>query len=89
MVEYEIVPNGDGFSVRNYDAPAGGWRILFGETEGAIGTCTTYDDAKAGVQVYSRSDKTTLFEAEFEVYLLSARTGGARQLWPTFTDSFR
>jgi len=75
VVEHEIVPNGDGFSVRIYDAPAGGWRILFGEKEGAIGTYTKYDDAKAGVRVYDRSDKTVLFEAEFEVYLRSARTG--------------
>jgi hypothetical protein len=75
VVEHEIVPDGDGFSVRIYDAPAGGWRILFGETEGAIGTYTTYDDAKAGVRVYGRSDKTVLFEEEFEVYLQSARTG--------------
>ncbi len=77
MVDHEIVPDGDGFSVRIFDAPAGGWRILFGETETAIGTYTTYDDAKAGVRVYDRSDKTVLFEAEFEVYLQSARTGMA------------
>ncbi len=75
MVEYEILPNSDGFSVRIYDAPAGGWRILFGQKEGAIGTYTTYDDAKAGVRVYDRADKAVLFEAEFEVYLQSARTG--------------
>lgn len=75
MVKHEIVPNGDGLSVRIYDAPAGGWRILFGQTEGAIGTYTTYDDAMAGVRVYDRSDKSVLFEAELDVYLQAARTG--------------
>jgi hypothetical protein len=61
--------------VRIYDAPAGGWRILFGQTEGATGTYTTYDDAMAGVRVYDRSNKAVLFEAELDVYLQSARTG--------------
>jgi hypothetical protein len=75
MVEHEIVPNRDGYSVRIYDAPAGGWRIPFGQTEGAIGTYTTYDDAMEGVRIYDRSDKTVLFEAEIEVYLQSARMG--------------
>lgn len=75
MVEHEIIPDGDGFSVRIYDAPAYGWRILFGQKEGAIGAYTTYEDATAGVQIYDRSDKTVLFEAELEVYLQSARTG--------------
>lgn len=75
VAEYEIVSNGDGFSVHIYDAPAGGWRILFGEKDGPIGVYTKYDDAKAGVQIYDRSDKTALFEAELEVYLRSARTG--------------
>ena len=75
MVEHEIVQNGDGFSVRIYDAPAGGWRILFEQKEGAIGTYTAYDDAMAGVRVYDRSDKTVLFEAELDVYRQAARTG--------------
>ena len=75
MVRHEIVPNSDGFSVRIYDALAGGWRILFEQKEGAIGTYTTYDDAMAGVRVYERSDKTALFEAELNVYLRAARTG--------------
>ena len=75
MVDHEIIQNGDGFSVRIYDAPAGGWRILFGQEEDAIGTYTTYEDAIAGVQIYDRSEKTVLFEAELEVYLRSARTG--------------
>jgi hypothetical protein len=75
VVEHEIVPNRDGFSVRIYDAPAGGWRILFGQTEGSIVTYTTYDDAMEGVRIYDRSDKTVLFDAELEVYLQSARTG--------------
>ncbi len=75
MVKHEIVPNGSDFSVRIYDAPADGWRILFGQTEGAIGTYTIYDDAMEGVRIYDRSDKTVLFEAELDVYLQSARTG--------------
>ena len=75
MIEHEIVQNSGGFSVRIYDAPADGWRIVFGQTEGAIGAYTTYDDAMAGVQVYDRSDKTVLLEAELDVYLQSARTG--------------
>jgi len=75
VVEHEIVSNSDGFSVRIYDAPAGGWRILFGEKDGAIGTYTTYDDAKAGVRGYDQSDKSVLFEAELDVYLQAARTG--------------
>jgi hypothetical protein len=77
MVEHEIIPTRDGYSVRIYDAPAGGWRILIGEKEGAIEAFTTHDDAMAGVQVYDRSDKTVLFEAEMEVYLQSAHTGTA------------
>jgi hypothetical protein len=75
VVDHEIVQNGDGFSVRIYDAPAGGWRILFEQKEGAIGAYTTYDDAMTGVRVYDRSDKTVLFEAELDVYLQAARTG--------------
>jgi len=77
VVEHEIVQNGDGFSVRIYDAPAGGWRILFEQKGGAIGTYITYDDAMAGVRVYDRSDKTVLFEAELDVYRHAARTGFA------------
>lgn len=75
MVKHEIIPNGDGFSVRIYDAPAGGRRILFGQTEGVIGAYTTYGDAMEGVRVYDRSDKTVLFEAEPDVYLQAARAG--------------
>jgi len=75
VVEHEIVTNGDGFSVRIYDAPAGGWRILFEKKEGAIGAYTAYDNAMMGVRVYDRSDKTVLFEADLEVYLQSAHTG--------------
>jgi hypothetical protein len=33
MVEHKIVPNRDGYSVRIYDAPAGGIRILFRQKE--------------------------------------------------------
>jgi hypothetical protein len=75
VVEHEIVPNRDGYSVCIYDAPAGCWHILFGQEEGAIGAYTMYEDAMAGVRIYDRSDKTVLFEAELEVYLRSARTG--------------
>ncbi len=75
MVEHEIIPNGDEYRVRIYDAPASGWRILFRQKEGAIGAYTTYEDATAGVRIYDRADKTVLFEAELEVYLQAARTG--------------
>lgn len=75
MVEHEIIPNGDEYSVRIYDAPAYGLRILFGQKEGAIGAYTTYEDAVAGVRIYDSSDKTVLFEAELGVYLRSVRTG--------------
>ena len=75
MVGFEIIPYHDGYSVRIYDAPAYGWRILFGQKDGAIGAYTTHEDAVAGVRVYDRSDKSVLFEAELEVYLRSARTG--------------
>jgi hypothetical protein len=75
VVEHEILPNSDGYSVRIYDAPACGWRIIFEQKEGAIGAYTTYEDAMAGAQIYDRSDKTVLFEAELDVYLQAARTG--------------
>jgi hypothetical protein len=75
VVEYEIIPNHDGYSVRIYDAPACGWRILFVQKEGAIGAHTTYGDAMMSVRVYDHSDKTVLFEAEINVYLQAARTG--------------
>jgi hypothetical protein len=75
VVEHKIVSNRDRYSVRIYDAPAGGWRILFGQKEGVIEMYTTYDDTMEGVRIYDRSDKTVLFEAELEVYLQSARTG--------------
>jgi hypothetical protein len=34
MVRYEIVSDCDGVSVRIFDAPAGGWRLLFVERVG-------------------------------------------------------
>jgi hypothetical protein len=77
MVEHKIVPTGDEYSVRIYDAPAGGIRILFGQKGDAINIYTKYDDAVAGVQVYDCADKTVLFDAELEVYLQAARTGAA------------
>jgi hypothetical protein len=77
MVEHKIVPNCDGYSVRIYDAPAGGIRILFGQKEGAISIYTKYEDAGAGVRVYDCADKTVLFDAELEAYLKAARTGVA------------
>jgi hypothetical protein len=77
MVEHKIVPNRDGYSVRIYDAPAGGIRILFGQKAGAISTYTKYEDGVAGVRVYDYADKTVLFDAELEVYLQAACTGAA------------
>ncbi len=77
MVEHKIVPSRDGYSVRIYDAPAGGIRVLFGQKEGAINTYTKYEDAVAGVRIYNCADKTVLFDAELEVYLQAARTGVA------------
>jgi len=75
MVNHEIIPDGEELSVRIYDAPAGGWRLLFVQKDGAIARYTRKDQALAGVQIYDRSDKAALFDAEMEVYLASAHTG--------------
>jgi hypothetical protein len=77
MVKHKIAPNRDGYSVRIYDAPAGGIRILFGQKCGAINIYTKYEDAVAGVRIYDCADKTVLFDAELEVYLQAACTGAA------------
>ncbi len=77
LVKHEIISDGEGLSVRIYDAPASGWRILFVQKDGAIARYTSKDHALAGVGIYDRSDKTALFDAEIEVYLASARTGRA------------
>lgn len=75
LVKHEIIPDGEELSVRIYDAPAGGWRLLFVQKDGAIARYTRKDHALAGVGIYDCSDKTALCDAEIEVYLASARTG--------------
>jgi hypothetical protein len=77
VVEHEIVPTRNGYTVRIYDTPAGSYRVLFGQKEGAIMTYTKYEDAVAGVQIYDRSNKTVLFDAELEVYLQAVCTSVA------------
>jgi len=73
MARYEILSGNEDLSI--YDAPACGWRTLFVEREGSITKYVREDHALAGIEIYDRSDKATLFEAEIEVYLDAARTG--------------
>ncbi len=75
MVRYEVLPESEELSVRVYDAPAFGWRILFVEEGGSITRYVSRDHALAGIGIYDRSDKATLLDAEAEVYLEAARTG--------------
>jgi len=75
MVKHEIIPDGEELSVRIYDAPASGWRMLFVQKDGAIARYTHKDQALTGMGIYDCSDKTALCDAEIEVYLASARTG--------------
>lgn len=75
MVEHGIIPDGAELSVRVYDAPARGWRILFVERGGEIGRYLHREHALAGIRIYDLADKAALFEAELGVYLESARTG--------------
>jgi hypothetical protein len=77
MVEHKIVPTRDGYSVRIYDAPAGGIRMLFGQKDGAINIYTKYEDAVTDVRIYDCVDKTLLFDAELGGYLQAARIGVA------------
>jgi len=77
MVRYEILSGNGDLSVRIYDAPAYGWRILFVEREGSITKYASEDHALVGLEIYERSDKAILFEAEIGVYLDAARTGKA------------
>jgi len=77
MVRYEILSENEELSVRIYDAPACGWRILFVERDGSITKYVRRDHALAGIEIYDHPDKTSLFEAEIEVYLDAARTGKA------------
>ena len=74
MVGYEIVSRDGELSVRIYDAPACGWRILFVEREGSIAKYECQDHAQAGIEIYDRSDKTILFDMENEIYLEAVRT---------------
>jgi hypothetical protein len=75
MVEYTILPSSGGLKIQIYDAPASGWRSLFVEKDGEIGNYTGRDHAEAGVEIYSRADKTIILEAELAVYQEAARTG--------------
>jgi hypothetical protein len=77
MVRYEIVPDCDGVSVRIFDAPAEGWRTLFVEKDGMIARYEDESGAASGVRIYDSSDKTGVFEAELDVYLEAAATGGS------------
>lgn len=77
MVRYEVLSESEELSVRIYDAPAFGWRILFVEEDGSITRYACKDHALAGIGIYDRSDKATLHDAEVEVYLEAARTGKA------------
>ncbi|MCI0392338.1 MAG: hypothetical protein MOB07_26700 [Acidobacteria bacterium] len=77
MVRYEILSDSAELSVRIYDAPAYGWRILFVERDGSIARYVCKDHALVGIGIYDRSDKTPLLYAEAEVYLEAARTGKA------------
>jgi hypothetical protein len=75
MVRHEIVPDGDGVSVRIFDAPAEGWRTLFMEKDGSIVRYENDDEATSGLRIYDSADKAELIEAELEVYLEAAATG--------------
>lgn len=75
MVRHEIIADGEELSVRVYDGPAGGWRLLFVQKDGAIARYTSKDYALTGAQIYNCADKTALCDAEIEAYLASARTG--------------
>lgn len=77
MITHEIAADDEGISVRVYDAPANGWRILFVQRDGAIGKYLDKDQAQAGTEIYDRADKTALFDAEMNVYIESAQTGKA------------
>jgi hypothetical protein len=77
MVRYEVLSDKEELSVRIYDAPAFGWRILFVEECGSITRYVNKDHALAGISIYDRSDKASLLDAEAEVYLEAARTGKA------------
>jgi hypothetical protein len=77
MVTHEIIADDKEVSVRSYDAPANGWRILFVEQDGVIAKYTDKDKARDGVEIYDRADKAALFDAEMNVYVESAHTGKA------------
>jgi hypothetical protein len=77
MVRYEVLSDSEELSVRIYDAPAFGWRVLFMEEGNSITRYVSRDQALAGIRIYDRSDKVALLDAEVEVYLEAARTGKA------------
>ncbi len=75
MLAHEIIEDDEEMSVRIYDAPANGWRILFVQRDGVIAKYTNKDKARAGMEIYDRADKAALFDAEMNVYAESAQTG--------------
>jgi hypothetical protein len=75
MAEYAIIPSSEGLKVQIYDAPASGWRSLFVERDGEIGNYIDRGHAEAGIEIYSRADKTIILEAELAVYQEAVRTG--------------
>lgn len=75
MIRYEIVPDCEGVRVRVFDAPAEGWRTLFVEKDGMIARYEDESGAASGVRIYDSSDKTSVCEAELDVYLEAAATG--------------
>ncbi|MGE0116198.1 MAG: hypothetical protein AB7T07_15110 [Steroidobacteraceae bacterium] len=77
MVAHEIIEDDEEVSVRIYDAPANGWRILFVQRDDVISRYTNKDKARAGIEIYDRADKAALFDAEMNVYAKSAQTGKA------------
>ncbi|MBS1789696.1 MAG: hypothetical protein JST85_18370 [Acidobacteria bacterium] len=77
MLAHEIIADDEEMSVRIYDAPANGWRILFVQRDGVIAKYTDKDKARDGIEIYDRSDKAALFDAEMNVYAESTQTGKA------------
>lgn len=75
MIRHGIFPNHDGVSIRIFDAPANGWRTLFTEKDGSVVKYENADEATVGLHIYDSADKTTLIEAELEVYCEAAATG--------------
>jgi len=77
MLAHEIIEDDEEMSVRIYDAPANGWRILFVQRDGVIARYTDKGKAMAGMEIYDRAEKAALFDAEMDAYVESAQTGKA------------